>query len=158
VFDSRQASKDDIVGDELVLEQADTRVACSADGSVTVSLAAVPRSSPFGGSLPSLVVEELESRLQNILAFVGGLLDELDPGGLWTEVSITVGLLGCQHLGWRTSEEAQRSPNQLSVNPNSSDAIVDSRPPRRPRRDLRDGAEALAADLTELLGRRVRAR
>jgi hypothetical protein len=158
VFDAGQAAKDDIAGDQLILEQVDARVACTAEGSVTVALAAVPRRSPFGGSLSSLVIEEVEERLQNILAFVAGVLDELDPGQVWTEVSVTVGLLGCQHLGWRTREEAQRNPNQLSMNPNSQDAIVDGRPPRRPRRDFRDGGEALAADLTELLGRQLRTR
>jgi TIR domain len=158
IFDSGQPTKDGIAGDELVLEQVEARVTCTAEGSVTVAQPAVPRRSPFGGVLPCLVIEEVEDRLTTTLAFVAGLLDELDSERVWTEVAVTVGLLGCQHLGWRTREEAQRNPNRLSMNLSSGDAIVDGRPPRRPRQDLRDGGRALAEDLTDLLGRQLRTR
>jgi hypothetical protein len=155
IFDHESGARHRLDGDAILLEQPQHLLRCDVFGSVLLAIPAVPRPASSMSGLPSLVREDVEERLENGLLLEADLLDIVDPSGRWTDASIWGALIDCQHLGWRTREEAQRNPNRLALNTRAGDAMAASRPQRLPRADLRPRAHELAEDLTELFGRQL---
>jgi hypothetical protein len=155
LFDPAEGTRAEMSGNTLVIGQARSSMTLDAEGTLVV-LRPVHRLTdrPFG--MGALIEEDLRDDIEIVLRFGHLVLDRIDPRGLITHVAPVAALLGLGYGAWRTRAERAASPNSMTINMTTGKEVAaELAPPPRPRRDLQEGAAAMAADLTILLRRKA---
>lgn len=149
VLDPSEGTECTISNNTLALRQPSAAVTVDTSGTVATSLA---RLSDGRHSLPSLIIEDVTARVETALRFAGVVLDRIDHDHRLNTVVPGAQLTGAEWMGWRTREEAHRSPNSMtggltgrSAGPRFLEPATIARP------DLTRRANELAEDLVVLL-------
>jgi len=143
----------------LALRQREKTVTLDQMGTVVIISPAVAPRPTFSGSLPAIIEEGVRDQIARSLRFTARTIEHIDPIGRASDVLPLATLLNAGGIRWRTRAEYQASPNSAALNPFATQQAFASLDPLL-RRRARLGHEAaeIAADLTELIARQVRAR
>ena len=154
VFDPQQGVNPATVhGAVLTLKQNDAHLSLDESGNIRVT---TPARSPHhrdAMGLPSLIEEEVRTRVRDAIRFTGWLLDRVDPTRRLSRVALGCRLGGAGYLAWRSQEEAAASPGRATMGGGADSA--DSPPVAQPRAALLFDAVNQADDITVRLRRQV---
>lgn len=146
-------------GSNLVVRQREKSVHLDEMGTVVTMAPAIAPRPRFSGGLSAMIEEDIREQIARSLRFVGRVLDRIDPTARVTDALPAAGLINSGVLPWRTRAEQQESPNTSALNVNQpTQVVVTLNPPLRRRTTLWREADAIAADLTELIARHFRPR
>ncbi len=153
IFDTTQGVRARVVGEAILLEQAQASLLVDSLGSVRLGQPATGR----GAGLPVLIEEEVADRLARSLRLMAWILDRIDPVRRLSHVAPTVALLSAAYLGWRTRAEHADSPNTVQMPMNVGDRVVVGLTPAvRPRPALTYEVSEMVEDVIALLRRTYR--
>jgi hypothetical protein len=141
----------------LVQEHGMAAVVLDEEGSLLIVEPAIDRDAWRSSGITSIIEEEIQARLTQMLRFSARVLDHIDGAQRLTHVAVVVAMRGIGHMPWRTSEEQQRSPNAATMSMRSTEHVeVTLSPPVRRRAALLHEVHALAEDFVVRLRREVR--
>lgn len=153
VLDTAQGVQPRVIGESLLLEQAQASLLVDSLGSVRLTVPAAEA----GTGLPVLIEEDVADRLARSLRLTAWILDRIDAVRRLSHVAPTVALLSAAYLGWRTHAEHAASPNTVQMPMNVGDRVVVAlTPPVRPRAALTHEVSEIVEDFLALLGRAYR--
>ena len=154
LFVPETGTESSLRGDWLVLTQGASAIEIRATGSVVVRQPALS-----GGSdhftLPALIEEDIENRLDVALRFSSMVLDQIDSVQRLSRVALVAEISDATHQAWRTRAEHMRSPHSISVGMHQGPATAHLSPAVRGRAELGRRSPALARDLMVLLRREL---
>lgn len=147
------------IGSTLALRQREKTVTLDQMGTVVIISPAIAPRPTFTGSLPTIIEEAVRDQIARSLRFTARTIEHIDPIGRASDVLPLATLLNAGGIPWRTRAEYQASPSAATLNPFANQqAFASLDPPLRRRARLGHEAAEIAADLTELIARQVRAR
>lgn len=141
----------------LTLSQGQVAITVDELGSVRLKLPTMRRREGVL-ELPVLVEEELRERVSHGLAFVTGVLDQIDPMNRLSDVVVIAALLGAGMHPWRTRAEHEQNPHGGMLGSGPDRAIVSLTPAQRHRAVWTVDRATLLDDLIVLLRREMRGR
>jgi hypothetical protein len=150
-----KASVDD---NSITLEQNGRNASIRLDELGTVRIMIPARDSDRRDPMSSmtLIEEDIQQKISQMIQFSGWILDQIDPLRRLTDVVVVAGLTGAGYLGWLTRNEMPSSGGSVTMGRGSAQISVNLSPPRRNRAALIMVQNELAEDLTTLLRRKVR--
>jgi hypothetical protein len=157
VLDRAEGTRPSIRDNALVIEQGRASILIDQLGSVRLTLS-MERSRTGRDVFPVLsgvaIREDIEEALRRALAFIGWILDRIDPIRRVVDVVVIASLDGA--MAWRTRAEHERSPNSVSIRMSNEPAAAQLTPARRHRAALSQDVASIAEDLGALLGRKMK--
>lgn len=154
LFTTEAATNEELRDDGLHLTQEGADILLDGSGSVRISRTLVEATGRQ--SLPAIIEEEVSAFLENGLAFIADVLDEIDQPHRLTRA---VPIVELEHANqpWRTRAEQTSSPNASTIpwlyEPRIAAQLS---PPGRHRAALHRDRVELSADLLTLLRRKLR--
>ena len=146
-------------GESLVFQQRAAAVVVREDGSLRLTVAAVTGNRKPGSLAGmSIIDEDLNDRILQLLQAAGLVLDEIDPVARLRDIIVQAALTGATAVGWLTRAEAATNPSSISLGMGQRQEVivVPSLPDLRPRAALTADRARIADDLTTRLRREVR--
>ena len=138
-----------------------TSVAVDAAGAfVAMQPVLAPRS--IGSGVIAVIEEDVQGQIERALHLADRILDYADKLHRSSDLVLIAGLVGGSMWPWRTRAEHQANPNVAAMGLGASTlgtgtVYAHLTPPRIPRGELAHRRSQIAADLTALLRRRVKA-
>jgi hypothetical protein len=156
-LDSQVATQARVVGNQLAVEQQNASVVIQEDGTVVVVTPASQNATWRSGGIPSIVEDEVRSRLSAACRFAYLLLERIDPDHRLTDVVPVAALLGAGHRPWRIATEAANNPHSGAMSMSGGDGQPVTLSPAMMRRSaLFHNAERTSEDFVVLLRRQRR--
>lgn len=119
VFATELGVRSRVEGSTLVAAQDGAEVRLTEEGSIRVTMPAVPDTD--GSGFQSLIEEDLHDRLLASLGYLAWLLDRVDPTRRLTHVAVTARVDGGGYLAWRTRAEVAANPGSMSLSTHNTD-------------------------------------
>jgi hypothetical protein len=157
LLDIEQGTHPHLRGSALEVEQDDRRhtVRLSEDGTIMIGQPASVDRDHRTATIPSLVEEDINDRLERAIRFAATVMDRIDSRGRITHVVLLATIVGAGWMGWRSRAEYERSHGGGQMGSGGERVVAELTPAMRPRAALMQQSAALARDLTIHLRREV---
>lgn len=122
LFSRTQGVQADVSGVTLAVRQQNAEITLDEQGGVRMSRPARDAGSQPGGTIASLVEEDVLDRVAAAIRYAGWLLDRVDPVRRLSRVALGCRLDGAGYLPWRTRAEVAVSPGRAPMNLSGRDS------------------------------------